>query len=165
MSKDQYYVQTLRTLYLYGILSPWDLFMTEKSVLKRASQWSLKQMIMLSSSRDIGDLVSGAWWSLTDLLITQWILIALGRFWYCLKGLLKGSQWLFRSLKLVKYSWSYGPNKVCDISGMTSGLWSNVALIEVSCNVFRSVILSKDSPGVHSTPVALIQYRVVAKLL
>jgi len=31
-----------------------------------------------------------------------------------LKGLLKGFWWPFRSLKLVKYSWSYGPNKVCD---------------------------------------------------
>ena len=51
-------MQILRTLYLHGILSPWDLFMTEKSTLKRASQWSLKQMIMLSSSQDIGNLVS-----------------------------------------------------------------------------------------------------------
>jgi len=59
MSKDQYYVQTLRTLYLYGILSPQDLFIAQRSALKRASQWSLKQMIMLSGSRDIGDLVSG----------------------------------------------------------------------------------------------------------
>jgi len=31
-----------------------------------------------------------------------------------LKGLLKGFWWPFRSLKSVKYSWSYGPNKVCD---------------------------------------------------
>jgi len=59
MSKDQYYVQTLRTLYLHGILLPWDLFIAERSALKRASQWLLKQMIMLSSSRDISDLVSG----------------------------------------------------------------------------------------------------------
>jgi len=59
MSKDQYHVQTLRTLYLYGILSPRDLFIAERSALKRASQWSLKQMIMLSSSQDISDLVSG----------------------------------------------------------------------------------------------------------
>ena len=51
-------MQILRTLYLHGILSPWDLFMTEKSTLKRASQWSLKQMITLSSSQDIGNLVS-----------------------------------------------------------------------------------------------------------
>jgi len=59
MSKDQYHVQTLRTLYLHGILSPRDLFIAERSALKRASQWSLKQMIMLSSSQDISDLVSG----------------------------------------------------------------------------------------------------------
>jgi len=32
-----------------------------------------------------------------------------------LKGLLKGFWWPFRLLKLVKYSWSYGPNEVCDI--------------------------------------------------
>jgi len=31
-----------------------------------------------------------------------------------LKGLLKGFWWPFRSSKSVKYSWSYGPNKVCD---------------------------------------------------
>ena len=36
-------------------------------------------------------------------------------FWYILKGLFKGFQWPFRSLKLVKYSQSYGPNEVCDI--------------------------------------------------
>jgi len=59
MSKDQYHIQTLRTLYLHGILSPRDLFIAERSALKRASQWSLKQMIMLSSSQDISDLVSG----------------------------------------------------------------------------------------------------------
>jgi len=34
--------------------------------LKRALQWSLKQMIMLSGFWDIGDLVSG------DLVITDW---------------------------------------------------------------------------------------------
>ena len=66
MSKDQYYVQTLRTLYLHGILLPWGLFIAKRSALKRASQWSLKQTIMLSSSWDIGDLVSG------DLVITDW---------------------------------------------------------------------------------------------
>jgi len=65
MSKDQCHVQTLRTLYLHGILLPLDLFMTERSALRRASRWSLKQMIMLSGSRDIGDLVSG------DLVITD----------------------------------------------------------------------------------------------
>ena len=65
MDKDQYYVQTLRTLYLHGILSPQDLFIAEKSTLKRASQWLLKQMIMLSSSRDISDLVS------SNLVITD----------------------------------------------------------------------------------------------
>jgi len=31
-----------------------------------------------------------------------------------LKGLFKGFWWPFRSLKLVKYSWSYGLNEVCD---------------------------------------------------
>jgi len=54
-------MQTLRTLYLHRILSPWDLFIAKRSALKRASQWSLKQTIMLSSSQDIdiGNLVSG----------------------------------------------------------------------------------------------------------
>ena len=36
MGKDQYYVQTLRTLYLYGILLPQDIFIAERSTLKRA---------------------------------------------------------------------------------------------------------------------------------
>jgi len=58
-------MQTLRTFYLHGILLSWDLFMAKRSTLKRASQWSLKQMITLSSSRDISDLVSG------DLVITD----------------------------------------------------------------------------------------------
>ena len=65
MDKDQCYVQTLRILYLHGILLPLDLFMAKRSALKRASQWLLKQTITLSSSRDIGDLVSG------DLVITN----------------------------------------------------------------------------------------------
>jgi len=59
MGKDQCHVQTLRTLYLHGILLPWDLFIAKRSTLKRASQWSLKQTIMLSSFQDISDLVSG----------------------------------------------------------------------------------------------------------
>jgi len=59
MDKDQYHIQTLRTLYLHGILSPWVLFMAERSALKRASQWLLKQTIMSSGSQDISDLVSG----------------------------------------------------------------------------------------------------------
>ena len=59
MGKDQCHVQTLRTLYLHGILLPWDLFIAERSALKRASRWSLKQTITLSSSQDIGNLVSG----------------------------------------------------------------------------------------------------------
>jgi len=65
MGKDQCHVQTLRTLYLHGILLPLDLFIAKRSTLKRASQWSLKQMITLSGSRDISDLVSG------DLVITD----------------------------------------------------------------------------------------------
>jgi len=58
MGKDQCYVQTLRTLYLHGILLPLVLFIVERSALKRASQWSLKQTIILSGSQDIGNLVS-----------------------------------------------------------------------------------------------------------
>ena len=59
MGKDQYHMQTLRTLYLHGILLPLDLFIAKRSALKRASQWLLNQMITLSSSQDIGDLVFG----------------------------------------------------------------------------------------------------------
>jgi len=35
MDKDQCHVQTLRTLYLHGILSPQDLFIAKKSTLKQ----------------------------------------------------------------------------------------------------------------------------------
>jgi len=65
MDKDQCHVQTLRTLYLHEILLPRVLFIAERSALKRASQWLLKQIITLSSFRDISDLVSG------DLVITD----------------------------------------------------------------------------------------------
>ena len=65
MGKDQCYVQTLRTLYLHGILLPQDLFIAERSALKRASRWLLKQLIILSGSQDISNLVSG------DLVITD----------------------------------------------------------------------------------------------
>jgi len=65
MSKDQYYIQILRTLYLYGILLPWGLFIAKRRVLKRALQWLLKQPITSSGSQDISDLVSG------DLVITN----------------------------------------------------------------------------------------------
>jgi len=65
MDKDQCHIQILRTLYLCGILLPLVLFIAERSALKRASQWLLKQMIMLSSSQDISNLVSG------DLVITN----------------------------------------------------------------------------------------------
>ena len=52
------------------LVSPWDLlpldlFMAKRSALKRASQWLLKQMITLSGSQDISNLVSG------DLVITD----------------------------------------------------------------------------------------------
>ena len=66
MGKDQCYVQTLRTLYLHGILLPWDLFMAKRSILKRASQQMLKQMITSSSSQNISDLVFG------NLVIPNW---------------------------------------------------------------------------------------------
>jgi len=65
MGKNQCHVQTLRTLYLHGILLSRDLFIAERSTLKRASQWLLKQTITLSDSRDISNLVSG------DLVITN----------------------------------------------------------------------------------------------
>ena len=66
MGKDLYYMQILRILYLHGILLPLVLFIAERSALKRASRWLLKQMITLSGSQDIGDLVSG------NLVITDW---------------------------------------------------------------------------------------------
>ena len=66
MGKDQYYVQTLRIFYLHGILLPLVLFITERSALKRALRWSLKQAIMSSGSWDISNLVS------SNLVIANW---------------------------------------------------------------------------------------------
>jgi len=66
MGKDQYYVQTLRTLYLHGILLPLGIFMAKRSTLKGTSWWLLKQMITLNGSWDISDLVSG------NLVIANW---------------------------------------------------------------------------------------------
>jgi len=73
------------TLYLHGILLPWDLFIAERSALKRASRWSLKQMIMLSGSQDISNLVSGdlviAGWSADNLVNTNCLEISFGTVW------------------------------------------------------------------------------------
>ena len=116
MDKDQCHVQTLRTLYLHEILLPWGLFIAERSTLKRASWWSLKQTITLSGSQDIGDLVSG------DLVITNWSAdnsVNTDHFEMFLVPFERSSWgfwWPFRSLKLVKYPWSYSPNEVCDIT-------------------------------------------------
>ena len=49
MGKDQCHVQTLRTLYLHGILLPWGLFIAKRS--------ALKQTIMSSGFQDISNLV------------------------------------------------------------------------------------------------------------
>ena len=43
-----------------------SLFIVKRSTLKRASWWSLKQMIMSSNSQDISNLVS------SNLVITNW---------------------------------------------------------------------------------------------
>ena len=120
------YIQTLRTLYLYGILLSLSLFIAKRSALKRASQWSLKQMIISSSSWDISNLVFGNLVVTDWSAITQWILIVLRYFWYCLKDLIKGFWWPFRLSKSVKYFQSYGPNEVCDrmcISSMVQMTW------------------------------------------
>ena len=50
----------IEDLVSHGILSPLVLFIAERSALKRASQWSLKQTIMSSGSQDISNLVSGS---------------------------------------------------------------------------------------------------------
>jgi len=63
-----------------------------------------------------------------------------------LKGLLKGFWWPFRSLKSVKYFWSYGPNEVCDTDYATGGVlsmkyedgkWRPVAFISKSLNAME----------------------------
>jgi len=64
MDKDQYHMQILKTLYLYEILLPWDLFIVKGSV--------LKQMIISSSSQDISNLVSN---NLVLLLPTPRLLV------------------------------------------------------------------------------------------
>ena len=54
------------------------------------------------------------WWSPTDLLITQWILIALRCFWYHLKGLLKA----FGS-HLYHWNWSSIPGVMVQMKFVT----------------------------------------------
>jgi len=53
-----------------------------------------------------------------------------------LKGLLKGFWWPFRLLKLVKYSWSYSLNEVCDTNAIELDLPSTVKIHPV-VNVSR----------------------------
>jgi len=65
MGKDQCHVQTLRTLYLHGILLPWGLFIAKRS--------ALKQTIMSSGFQDISNLVSGNLVN-TDCLETSLVL-------------------------------------------------------------------------------------------
>jgi len=60
----------------------------------------------------------------------------LRHFWYHLKGLLKGFWWPFRLLKLVKYSQSYGLNKVCNTNAIELDLPSTVKIHPV-VNVSR----------------------------
>jgi len=53
MGKDQLLCANIEDL-----VSSWDLFIAKRSALRRASRWLLKQIITLSGSQDIGDLVS-----------------------------------------------------------------------------------------------------------
>jgi len=56
----------VRKEYSIGKVDIYDsLFIVKRSTLKRASQWSLKQMIMSSNSQDISNLVS------SNLVITN----------------------------------------------------------------------------------------------
>jgi len=80
--------------------------MVIRSVLKRASMCTWKQMSAFGGSRDICQSVSG-----TDWLISQWVLIALTRFGHRSKGLLKGFPMHPGPWELCKYLWSYGQMK------------------------------------------------------
>ena len=117
------------------------------------------------------------WWLLTDLLITRWILIALRCFWYRLKGLLKGFWWPFRSSKLVKYSWSYGPIEVYDIfltnlaTVLVYGQWrpSDIVLTPglsfSSAHLFESDRLSRVLSGFPTSYSTLLLFLLQTALL
>ena len=98
------------------LVSPWDLI-ASRSIHNQKKRIEESFMMVIEANDYVKKFLRYQWfsvWWLTDLLITQWILIALRHFWYHLKSLLKGFWWPFRSSKSVKYSWSYGLNEVCD---------------------------------------------------
>jgi len=134
-------VQILRTLYLYGILLPLVLFIAERSALKRALWWLLKQMIMLSSSKDIGNLVSG------DLVITDWSANNSVNT-DCFETFLVPFERSFQGLLVAIY--------IVEISQVFLELWSEWSLWQIQSNLLFLLI--------HSYLISSFYYNTLTQL-
>ena len=141
MDKDQYHIQTLRTLYLHGILLPWVLFIAKRSALKRASWWSLKQIITSSSFQDISNLVSGdlviANWSADNSVNTD-----------CLETFLVPFERSFQGLLVAIY--------IVEISQVFLELWSEWSLWQIQSNLLFLLI--------HSYLISSFYYNTLTQL-
>ena len=134
-------MQILRTLYLYGILLPLVLFIAERSALKRALWWLLKQMIMLSSSKDIGNLVSG------DLVITDWSANNSVNT-DCFETFLVPFERSFQGLLVAIY--------IVEISQVFLELWSEWSLWQIQSNLLFLLI--------HSYLISSFYYNTLTQL-
>ena len=151
MSKDQYHVQILRTLYLYGILLPLVLYIAKRSTLKRASRWSLKQMITLSGSRDIGNLVSG------DLVITDW---SADCYQWTVNVLSNHPRWMFKKnsmeffVGLQPYLYYYYSG--CTLESHNHMFFSECSMITWPCHV---IWLTESPPYLY--PYSIVCFEVL----
>jgi len=134
-------MQILRTLYLHGILLPLVLFIAERSALKRALWWLLKQMIMLSSSKDIGNLVSG------DLVITDWSANNSVNT-DCFETFLVPFERSFQGLLVAIY--------IVEISQVFLELWSKWSLWQIQSNLLFLLI--------HSYLISSFYYNTLTQL-
>jgi len=134
-------MQILRTLYLHGILLPLVLFIAERSALKRALWWLLKQMIMLSSSKDIGNLVSG------DLVITDWSANNSVNT-DCFETFLVPFERSFQGLLVAIY--------IVEISQVFLELWSEWSLWQIQSNLLFLLI--------HSYLISSFYYNTLTQL-
>jgi len=128
-------------LYLHGILLPLVLFIAERSALKRALWWLLKQMIMLSSSKDIGNLVSG------DLVITDWSANNSVNT-DCFETFLVPFERSFQGLLVAIY--------IVEISQVFLELWSKWSLWQIQSNLLFLLI--------HSYLISSFYYNTLTQL-
>jgi len=86
----------------------------------------------------------------------------LRHFWYHLKDLFKSFQWPFRSLKLVKYSQSYGLNEVCDSIifsfSSPSGTYIHSSFMTIPSSTIHSSSLSVFIPIFFSSSTAFTTF-------